>query len=314
MKKLVNIALAAALASIIGGCAKTKVATPQAIVPLYATIDSVADMDSVQVRRFMETDSAELRAMFEVLGCDSLSYDEVMAWSNSLPVSIFTPAVDSVYPTLAPLEQSLGSILANAETDSLHLPSRTYVAVVWGKRYPIIFNGENMLIALNHYLGSEYDGYEHWPAYARLDKTPERLPYDIAEALVGNEYPYQGGDAPTVLSRMIYEGVLAYAKMQLVPESDITQALGYNEQQLDWLDEHRSRQSAVRYLGDYRRASCITRAQYIAHLHIHTGACRPLHRIPDFAESAPQRLSAVAARNAQAGVLQFQRHTERVGL
>lgn len=228
------------LIAVLAACGRTdrEPSAPQTIVPLYRSMADFGKMDSVARDSFMTVDSAQIIAMVQVLGGDTVTAAELSAWSRSMPVTIFTPPTDSVFPTLRPLEDTLGAILAASGREGLELPVRSYAAVIWGNRRSIVFNGDVMLIALNHYLGSDYPGYEHWPLYMRIDKTPQRLPYDIAEALVADSYPYRGGDGATALSRMIYEGALATAKMRLVPDARLTEVLGYNEKEVEWLDEH----------------------------------------------------------------------------
>ena len=87
-----------------------------------------------------------------------------------------------------------------------------------------------MLIALNHYLGADYPGYFHWPAYMRAHKTPAALPCDIAG---GPSRPRptpmrpRGADA-TLASRLLYEGAPAHAKT-LLTGCTPAQALGYTD-------------------------------------------------------------------------------------
>lgn len=238
MKKIV---CAIFLIATLLGCSRAKEsADPQPIVPLYRVIAEFGQLDQTVRDSIMSADSAEIRAMTEVLGIDSVTDDDLMRLSQSMPVTVFTPPTDSVFPTLAPVEEALGTILARAADLGLDLPQRTYAAVVWGNRRSIVFNGDVMLIALNHYLGTNYPGYEHWPVYMRIDKKPERLPYDMAEAMVASRHPYEGGDGATVLSRLIYEGVLTAAKMELVPDARLGEALGYNEAELEWLDKNQN--------------------------------------------------------------------------
>lgn len=229
---------------IVTGCSgRNKVTVePQHIDPLYDAVYSFADLDSAAQDSVMHTDSAALSAMLQYVGADSLTRASLDVWSRSMPVRIFTPDVDSVFPTLEPLETSLARILAHARADSLALPSRSYAAVVWGNRRSIVTvdtpTDSIMLIALNHYLGSDYPGYAHWPLYMRLEKTPERLPYDLAEALVATRYPFRAEGPTTVLSRIVYEGVLTLAKIRLVPDGNMSLALGYTQKQLQWLSDH----------------------------------------------------------------------------
>lgn len=232
------------LAGALAGCSGHDKVTvePVEITPLYSAVYDFAAMDSVQQDSVMLADSAALSAMLQYLGADGLSRSNLDVWSHSMPVKVFTPAVDSVFPTLEPLEATLARILSRAKADSLDIPSRQYAAVVWGNRRSIVMvdtpADSLMLIALNHYLGADYPGYAHWPLYMRLDKTKDRLPYDIAEALVANRYPFRGDNQATVLTRIVYEGVLTLAKIRLVPDGNMAEALGYTQKQLQWLSDN----------------------------------------------------------------------------
>ncbi len=223
-----------ALMSVLSGC---KDVPTQTVVPLYKTIAEYNSMMPEARDSVLETDEKELKALLDVLGFNKLNDTALSEWASSVPVAIFTPDVDSVYPTLKSLEKSLGGILANADSENLELPQLSYVAVVWGSSKSIVFADSCMLIALNHYLGSDYPGYSHWPRYMQMDKTPARLPYDIAEYLVKNKYPYQPVANSTALSRMIYEGAVTLAKMRLVENPSLAEALGYNQEQIEWFEE-----------------------------------------------------------------------------
>ena len=229
----------------LAGCREHVVVEPQPIVPIYRDVAALAEGDSVAADSLIHAQRLALKAMMSYLGVDSLTPQALEAWSRSRPVEVFTPAVDSVFPTLEPLERTLASILQRAEADSLDLPRRTYAAVVWGRMKSIVLidtpADSVMLIALNHYLGDTYPGYGHWPSYMRPDKTPERLPYDIAEALVASKYPFRHESGNTILSRLLYEGALILAKLRLVPESNLADALGYTDAQLKWLEENEAK-------------------------------------------------------------------------
>ncbi|MBD5215926.1 MAG: hypothetical protein HDS78_05345 [Bacteroidales bacterium] len=209
------------------------------IVPLYDILYEYADLGTAERAYIMDTDSALLADFMQVVSTDPMDDALLEWWSGSMPVQVFTPDVDSVFPTLEPLRANLGYILGCAEADSLGLPRREYAAVVYGRTESILFVDSAMFIALNHYLGEDYPGYSHWPTYMRRQKNPQRLPYDIAEALVATAYPYEASGAEaTVLSRLVYEGVLVHAKMQLVPDADAGEALGYDRAEMNWLREH----------------------------------------------------------------------------
>lgn len=210
----------------------------QPVKVLYHSMAEYAGADSARRAQIEATDTAELHAFFRYIA-DGRDSDSLMyRWSRSLAVAVFTPAVDSVYADTDTLSRRLGYILGRAQDLELGLPRRSYAAVVWGKRESIAFVDSVMLIALNHYLGQEYEGYVEWPVYRRFVKAPDFMPYDIAEALVATQYPYEEREGGTALSRLLYEGALTQAKMELVPEARAAYALGYRDEQYNFLTEN----------------------------------------------------------------------------
>lgn len=204
------------------------------LIPTYGTYDSLG---RAGIRR-------EYGPVLEAL-CKVINYGEygdttIGEWSISLPVRVFTPAVDSVYGKGAhPVADALGAILGAAGDVGLELPPRRYAQVVWGRMESVLFVDSVMLVALNHYLGAEYPGYDRFPVYQRMLKEPAQLPYDLAEALVATAYPYSAtGEDATLKARMLYEGALAYARMALVPHATEAAVLGYNDQDYRWLTDN----------------------------------------------------------------------------
>lgn len=240
MNKLIILLIAASAA--FSSCTNHDV-EPCPIVPIYNYVYNVEHYNASKLDSIIHTDSAAFKAYFDIVSPGVVDSAHLASWSASTPVRIFTPAVDSVYPDISILEHKLGGILKNASSQGLKFPSRKYAAVVWGNLKSIIFADDVMLIALNHYLGEDYKGYQNrlWPAYMRSEKTPVNLPYDITEALVATEFPFTDSDGTTALSRMIYEGALIETKMRLVPDADLAIALGYNDTQLDWF-KHNSKE------------------------------------------------------------------------
>lgn len=210
----------------------------QHITPMYQYLEDFRYMKAEQRDSLMRADSAEIAAFFKIVRWGAVCDSTLCDWSISPATLIFTPPTDSVYPSVEPLEQTLSQILSNAKKQGLDLPKRRYVAVVWQELKPIIFIDDCMMIALNHYIGADYEGYSRWAEYQRAGKTPQRLPYDIAEALVGTYRPYAYDENATALNRMVYEGVLTLAKLRLVPDADLAEALGYTPDQLKWLKSH----------------------------------------------------------------------------
>lgn len=213
-----------------GSYPSAQIADVSSLMRDWSEMDSVAQADSMARYR------SEIMAFMRTLTDIEITPEVIDDWSGSLAVARFTPDVDSVFPSREPLRQQLGHILGRAGDLGLDFPRRRYAAVVWGRMESVLFVDSVMLIALNHYLGPEYEGYGRWPVYRRNDKKPERLPYDLAEALTATAYPYTAsGEDATLLSRMLYEGALISIVMELVPEASEAMALGYSQEDFDWI-------------------------------------------------------------------------------
>ena len=230
--------LIACLVFCLAGCSR-KEATPCHLVPLYRAAAQWPRTPDTARDSILHADSAELRAMFAVSGIHAPLDSAMDMWSRSMAVKIFTPPTDSVFPTLTPLSEALGIILANAADAGIDFPKRRYAAVVWGNMKSIVFADSTMLIALNHYLGADYPGYAgRWPDYMRTTKTPAHLPYDIAEALVAVRYHFVESEQATVLSHLLYEGAIVKAVLTLVPDATLAEVLGWTDDQLKWAEEN----------------------------------------------------------------------------
>ena len=242
MKKIItaSVALSVLLGITLGGCDSRVVIDPQPIATLYKYLAEYKQMPEWRRDSFETVDSLPLRAMFSFMGVDSLGDSVLVRWSESPQVKIFTPSVDSVYKTLKPIEATLGRIEAKAQNEGFVLPHRSYAAVVWGNSKSVVLTDSCVLIALNHYLGPDYIGYKGWPEYLRLQKSPEQLPYDVTEALLATQYPYNPGKENTVLSRIAYEGALIMAKVRLVPQGTLERALGCTATELQWLEHNQA--------------------------------------------------------------------------
>lgn len=198
-------------------------------------------MDSVDRANVRSQYSVELNALADVVGMPDISDSTLMIWSNSLAVDMFSPMVDSTFTNVTELENTIALIYDLAESDTLSIPHRRVATVVWGKPESIIFTDSVMLVALNHWLGADSPAYQGWPEYRRKIKRPEMLPYDVTEASIATAYPYSlPADKRTILSRMIYEGVLIEAKMRVVDNALLHNAMGFSEEQYNDLLANRA--------------------------------------------------------------------------
>lgn len=204
------------------GCTKPVTYPQVPVADLVETVYRFSSLTSAQRDSILIADSAQINALLRVVGDSTL-----MQWSRSRVVSVFSPDIQRVFPTVEPLEHYLGYALARASENGLLFPSRKYAAVACGRPESVLFVDSVMLIALNHFLGADYPGYAGMPDYLKQLKTSEQLPYALAEALTGISYPFASRNGTTLLNRMLYEGALMRAKMLLVQNADPAAALGY---------------------------------------------------------------------------------------
>ncbi|MBD5193413.1 MAG: hypothetical protein HDS91_02690 [Bacteroidales bacterium] len=229
------MSIAALLLTVAVGCSQQH-STPVSIERLDLAIEA-SDTMSVSHRDAL-TDSMRP-------GIDALS--RINAFSSELiegeglmalryrSALMFTPAVRERISGLATQESSLGEIRDRlaSELPDVPFPSRIY-AVEWPYNQSLaLVNDSVMLIALNHYLGEDFEGYAGFEHYRRRLKTLDRLPYDVAEALIRSAYPYSDS-ASTVTSRLFYEGAVAKAVEAIVPGSHDSDVLGYDDEQMEW--------------------------------------------------------------------------------
>lgn len=177
----------------------------------------------------------EFDTMLAIMGLDDNS---VEVWLSTPAIRAFAHDVDSILPSNENMSEELAYIVSLAQKENLDLPVKSFATAIWGKPQSIMFADSIMFIALNHYLGSEHPAYSGLPEYRRHGKTLKMMPYDIAEALVATAYPLERNDSTAVINRMIYEGAITAAKMALVKNARLNEALGYTDEQLQWLENN----------------------------------------------------------------------------
>lgn len=179
----------------------------------------------------LSDNKAILLPYLEILDVSPLNDSTLQALSGSRMVKMFAAETDSLYADLSAEEQGLGNMLARAEDQGIKFSPKRYVACVWGLPQSIIFNDNVMYVALNHYLGVDHRAYAGMPEYMRRLKNRKNLPYDMLEALVSTDYPMKN-DSHSVLDHLLYQGVIAEAKMKLIDNASLSDALGFSEDQM----------------------------------------------------------------------------------
>lgn len=182
-----------------------------------------------------------LDIMMQIKDYDSRreAYEE---YFKSPAVAAFSPDMHLIDSQIEGLEITLGELKRNIEWQ---LPEVTFPKRVFGFITPynqsVVLADTVAIIGLNHYLGASYEGYRGRPDFNPFLKNAERMPVDVAEALVASAYPYNGGDNSTVLSRMIYEGALLYAVKALLPNVSDGWVIGYDLKQMEEARDNEAR-------------------------------------------------------------------------
>lgn len=221
---------------ILSGCAEKKPAEKAAIERFDIEVFDYPSLDS--------TRRADFRAHYNtpiafVLKGDTADIDGALAeYASSRAVKMFEPDIiarlsmtDSLETALGCLKTRLGELLPSTQWRKLYGVISTY-------NQSVILADSSLLIGLNHYLGSDYPAYSYFEPYQRAVKTPRHLPYDVAEALIANRFPYQPAEGATLLNRMLYEGALLAAVNSTVADSNPAESMGYGEEEWKWLSEN----------------------------------------------------------------------------
>lgn len=228
----VSVFLAVIVSAVFSGCESGRYIEPVKIGRLDLALRAGAPLDDG-----FAVAAAEL---FRVSGYGELCDSTLSRYASSPAIMLHERAVDSVWTgnRVELLENSLG----NMKLRMAHIFPDVRFPVVYAIVSPFnqsVFTVDSLLyLGLNHYLGSNYGPYGYFPDYVRERKIPGRVIPDVAETLLRRDYPYQPqGEYPTALSRLLYEGVLIEAEMQIAGISE-QEALGYDDAQMSWLNRN----------------------------------------------------------------------------
>ena len=100
----------------------------------------------------------------------------------------------------------------------------------------VIYADSLLFISLDNYLGSKSGVYQGIPDYVKSYLNPERIPIDVATALVNTMYASQPN--PVFIERMVDAGKQKYAIQQLLPEFSEAQIMNYSNKNLEWAKDN----------------------------------------------------------------------------
>lgn len=166
--------------------------------------------------------------------------DEAFMYLAHTPaVSVFSGDVEQRIGDLTGVEAALGYA---SDFISRELPdarfSDVYAVVSADPFESVVVSDSIVLVALNHYLGADYAGYQGMPAYRRRVKSAQFMAPDIVEAVVAVAYPYQPAADGKLLNRMLYDGALLYAMHRALPDFTFSQLTGWTDDEVKWLTDN----------------------------------------------------------------------------
>lgn len=158
--------------------------------------------------------------------------------SAALAYDAFGPDVRRVFPDLEVAAAAYGEAAERARSllPDVDFPDTVFTIISPYRQSVVLVEGQ-VYAALNHFLGPDFEGYASFPAAIRATKTPERLPVEIAEAVIRS---HAAGEVPdgTLVAAMMHEGAVYYVLRQLFPDADEATILGFSSDDMRWLRDN----------------------------------------------------------------------------
>ena len=175
-----------------------------------------------------------LSLLFTAIGRNYAKAADLYDYSKTSSYTVFYEAIDKAGLNVDSLEMIFGQIDTAMNKALNGIGIGNLYGVISPYRQWIFTNDSITLIGLNHYLGADFEGYNAFEKYYRRHKSPEYMPYDVLEARLGTLYPRRIDDKSTVLSALVYNGVLTHAKLKLIPDATLDRALGLDAADVEW--------------------------------------------------------------------------------
>lgn len=160
---------------------------------------------------------------------------DIVKYAEGRAFTFFAPAVRERFTagdSLAAVLESEKAAFAR-ELPSLRWP-KVY-GIISPYNQSVVTTDSVALIALNHYLGRDYEAYSVFEPYVRRRKEARLMPYHLAEALVARHSPMEADSTTTLLAHMLHDGAVAEALMRTVPSAQLSDAGGWTPEELAWL-------------------------------------------------------------------------------
>lgn len=202
-------------------------------------LQSIANGTPIEFSRVQSEYAPVLTGYIEPLVEDSLhtTKGKLETFANLRNIKFFYGAVRQQFSDTDSLQSALGFMKKRMESMyNLRFPE-IYTIISPYNQSIILFSDSAAAIALNHYLGANYEAYSYYPNYVRRFKVKRRVVYNLAEALLKSKFQYEPGDS-TLLEKMQYEGAIAAAAESVIPDFTDSLFFSFTEEQMDWSMRH----------------------------------------------------------------------------
>lgn len=106
--------------------------------------------------------------------------------------------------------------------------------------YSIITSDSLISVSLDNYLGDDFSGYNgFYHKYQLSKRNRERIVPDIFKGWIYANF--NSSFIKNIADGMIYEGAVIYAIKNIVPNCNEAQIIGYNNEQIEWLEKNEKR-------------------------------------------------------------------------
>lgn len=211
-------------------------ATPVRIERLDLALDGYPSADDAARAAVRDSFADAIATLSMALGRPLGSDAAIIELARSQGVSVFEAAVKERLGSLDSVNTALTGAVARLRGAGIVDSGTVRVyGVSLPYRQSVLMSDSTVIVALNHYLGADFDGYESFPDYERRLKVKRMIAPDAVEAMVASRHPYQPSAEATALHRMLYEGALVYVKMAVTDGLTLSDAIGISGDDLDWL-------------------------------------------------------------------------------
>ncbi|MCM1111551.1 MAG: hypothetical protein NC336_10105 [Clostridium sp.] len=180
-----------------------------------------------------------IRRFARILGREGTE-DSIFAsdYASSRAVTFFKPDVDRRIPDLDRFRTNLrrGWARARRLCPGLVLPDTVYTIVSPYRQGVFSVDSATIFVAVNHFLGAEYEGYEGFSAPERASRETGRLAVAAMEGVIRNQIEPPGDVSPTAIAAMAREGAIVWTLAQVFPDVPDYLLLGMPKEDADWLE------------------------------------------------------------------------------